>query len=114
MYVCPIYVCRAPLRQPSGLGPNGRSGQAGGSNGSNGNGGAANGAAGSGANGGGGGGGGQRGGADGGRRARYAATAKAPSWASEDWHPMKVGGRRSCRSRGEAGMTGLHKLSVKP
>lgn len=28
--------------------------------------------------------------ADGGRRSRYAATAKAPSWASSDWHPMKA------------------------
>ncbi|GFR51938.1 hypothetical protein Agub_g14459 [Astrephomene gubernaculifera] len=28
--------------------------------------------------------------ADSSRRARYAATAKAPSWASEDWHPMKA------------------------
>lgn len=27
---------------------------------------------------------------DGGRRARYAATAKAPSWASSDWHPLKA------------------------
>ncbi|GIL67185.1 hypothetical protein Vafri_20615 [Volvox africanus] len=51
---------RPPIRQPSGLGPNGRSGPNG------------------------------RNGAEGGRRARYAATAKAPSWASEDWHPMKA------------------------
>ncbi|GLC67914.1 hypothetical protein PLESTF_000622500 [Pleodorina starrii] len=51
---------RPPIRQPSGLGPNGRSGPN------------------------------ARGGAEGGRRARYAATAKAPSWASEDWHPMKA------------------------
>ncbi|KAG2428384.1 hypothetical protein HYH02_014400 [Chlamydomonas schloesseri] len=80
---------RAPLRQPSGLGPNGRQGQNQG--GGHGGGNTGGGASGSGAGGNGNSGsGGQRGGVDGGRRARYAATAKAPSWASEDWHPMKA------------------------